>query len=118
MILKKKTISALFESEDKDPDFLQELKKKQKADPEVADLIRECQIRGGKFNNFAYKDEVLFCLRKGRRPYDPQTVKRIVIPKSLRSEALAFCHDGFGGAHLGEKKTWSKIAEKFYWQSA
>ena len=60
---------------------------------------------------------MLFCLRKGRRPYDPQTVKRVVIPKSLPSEALALCHDGLGGAHLGEK-TWSKIAEKFYWPSA
>ena len=61
---------------------------------------------------------MLFCLRKGRRPFDPQTVKRVVIPKSLRNEAFALCHDGFGGVHLGEKKTWSKIAAKFYWPSA
>ena len=57
------SISALFESEDEDLDFLQELKNKQKADPEVADLKRECKIRGGKFNNFAYIDKVMFCLR-------------------------------------------------------
>ena len=52
------------------------------------------------------------------KPYDPQIVKRVVIPKSLRNEALTLFHDGFGGAYLGEKKTWSKIAEKFYWPSA
>ena len=115
---KDESISALFESEVEEADFLKELKGKQREDPEVENLIRECKARGGNFNNFAYVDEVLFCLRKGRRPYDPKIVKRVVIPKSLRNEALALCHDGFGGAHLGEKKTWSKIAEKFYWPSA
>lgn len=59
----------------------------------------------------------MFCLRKGRRPYDPKTVKRLVIPLALRDQVLALCHDGFGGAHLGEKKTWAKISERFYWPS-
>ena len=63
---------------------------------EVRKLINECKARGGKFNNFIYEKEILFCSRKGRRPYDPQIVKRVVMPVSLRAEALALCHDGFG----------------------
>ena len=85
---------------------------------EFRKLINECKARGGKFNNFIYEKDILFCSRKGRRPYDPQIVKRTVMPVSLRAEAIALCHDGFAGAHLGEKKTWSKISEKFYWPSA
>ena len=43
-------------------------------------LTIECKARDGNFNNFIYEKEILFCSRIGRRPYDPQIVKRVVKP--------------------------------------
>ena len=111
-------MASLYEVDEVDLSFLEEVRKKQSEDIEVSTLIKECQARGGKFNNFAFENGILFCTRKGQRTYDPEIVKRLVIPVCLRKQVLALCHDGFGGAHLGEKKTWSKIAERFYWPSA
>ena len=41
----------------------------------------------------------------------------IVIPFSLRQNVFKMCHDDMGGGHLGMKKTWPKIKERFYWNT-
>ena len=40
---------------------------------------------------------------------------RAVIPTSLRSELLRQYHDGACGGHLGESKTYERIADKMFW---
>ena len=40
---------------------------------------------------------------------------RAVIPKALRVELLHQLHDGVCGAHLGESKTYERIADQYYW---
>lgn len=42
---------------------------------------------------------------------------RTVIPRSLQAELLRQYHDGVCGAHLGESKTYERIADKMYWPS-
>lgn len=42
---------------------------------------------------------------------------RAVIPESLRSELLRQFHDGVCGAHLGESKTYERIADTLFWPS-
>ena len=39
----------------------------------------------------------------------------LVVPYALRQNVLRMCHDDMGGGHLGIKKTWPKIKERFYW---
>lgn len=48
----------------------------------------------GEFDNLMVENGLLFCTRKGQRSYDPEVVKRLVIPAKLRSQVLALCHDG------------------------
>jgi hypothetical protein len=42
---------------------------------------------------------------------------RVVIPLSLRYEVLRQYHDGVCGAHLGESKTYERIADNMFWPS-
>ena len=42
-------------------------------------------------------------------------VDKVVVPKQLRSLVLYEAHDGLLGAHLGIKRTISKIARKYFW---
>ena len=38
----------------------------------------------------------------------------LVVPLSLRKQALSMCHNDMGGGHLGFKKTWPKVYDRFY----
>ena len=40
-----------------------------------------------------------------------------MVPQELKSDILKLCHDDFTGGHLGEKKTWVKLSNRFYWQN-
>lgn len=42
---------------------------------------------------------------------------RVVIPLSLQGEVLRQYHDGVCGAHLGESKTYERIADSMFWPS-
>ncbi len=46
-----------------------------------------------------------------------KTIKGIalVVPTSLRETALRMCHNDMGGGHLGVKKTWPKLRDRFFW---
>ena len=60
--------------------------------------------------NFKIKDRVLY-------KYSPKYNDRIVIPKKLVESVLKACHDDIGGGHLGRKKTWYKVKERYYWRT-
>ena len=109
-------IATLFE--EAEPEWLEKLRKEQRNDPEISKLIKDVELRDGRFNNFIIENSLLFCTRKSQRPYRSELVKRLVIPFSMRNDVLTLCHDGICGGHLGEKKTWWKLSEKYYWPSA
>ena len=49
-----------------------------------------------------------------RRNKQGRILKQLVVPKELRSDIFKICHDDFSGAHLGQKKTWIKLNNRFY----
>ena len=110
-------ISSLFEEEEHGG-LVKEIRLKQREDPEVACLVEEAEKRGGKFNNYLLENEVLFCCRKSKRPYESVFIKRLVVPVAFREDVMRLCHDSMCGGHLGEKKTWWKLSDRFYWPSA
>jgi hypothetical protein len=81
--------------------------------PGVTDLVRT------ESQQYCLLDHVLY------HEWDKTKVKprlstssyRAVIPKSLQAELLRQYHDGVCGAHLGESKTYERIADTFYWSS-
>ena len=42
---------------------------------------------------------------------------RLVVPESYIETCLETCHDDMGGSHLGFKKTWPKVRDRFYWKN-
>ena len=46
-----------------------------------------------------------------------KTTSRItlVIPTAMKETVLRMCHNDMGGGHLGFKKTWPKLRDRFYW---
>jgi hypothetical protein len=49
------------------------------------------------------------------RPRLSTQLYRAVVPESLRKEVLHQFHDGVCGAHLGESKTYERIADTLFW---
>lgn len=41
-----------------------------------------------------------------------------MVPQSIKKDILQLCHDNFTGAHLGHKKTWIKLSNRFYWPNS
>ncbi len=42
---------------------------------------------------------------------------RLEVPQSLVAKCLCMCHNDMGGGHLGFKKTWPKLRDRFYWRT-
>jgi len=42
-------------------------------------------------------------------------VLQMIVPATLRSEAMSRCHAGIVGGHLGAKKTVFQVGRRFYW---
>ena len=45
-----------------------------------------------------------------------QKVLRLVVPKPLRAVVLRECHNHLFGGHLGVKRTYAKLEERYYWK--
>ena len=54
-------------------------------------------------------------LRKGKHK---RMLKQLVVPPGLQEYVFKLCQDDFTGAHLGEKKTWTKLSNRFYWTTS
>ena len=110
--LKLKVNSVLeFESENLSID--KNLEKLQREDEEIKEMIKKCNLR--KLKGFVIEEGILLKLRRGK---NGRLFKQLVVPKSLKKDVLNMCHDHYTGAHLGEKKTWAKLSNRFYWQNA
>ena len=57
-----------------------------------------------------------FCMHNGGLCYFPKKARRSrwVVPPSLRAMLLQY-HNGIFAGHLGERKTFAKIASNFWW---
>ena len=98
----RKDISTVFENE------LLNLSKEMIIKEQNSDeWIQQAKLesRRGYFieNNILYKKE--------------NSRNKLVIPKSLKNEVLKLCHDDMSGGHLGFKRTWPKVRDRFYWSS-
>ena len=93
----------------------EDVRRWQREDEDVNRLKAETEKRGGSYNNYTIDDGILYALKKKVKPYEPQWTKRLVVPEKLKATVLTACHDDMSGAHLGERKTWTKVAGKFFW---
>jgi hypothetical protein len=66
---------------------------------------------GKKVPNYVLKDGLLY------RSSNVKDCLRIVIPESGIEQVFMMCHDDMGGGHLGFKKTWPKVRDRFYWKT-
>ena len=60
------------------------------------------------------KDGVLYC--SWEEDIGPPTLK-MVVPLSVREEALEMIHDSCIGGHWGRDKTFIKLRKSFFWPS-
>ena len=105
------SISSLFETETQDDDILSDLKAKQVEDQEILELIKECKAMVENLITTCISTRCCFADEKAEDHMTHRLWKGWWYQKSLRDEVLSLCQDGFAGAHLGEKKTFSKIAD-------
>ncbi|RNA35865.1 Retrovirus-related Pol poly from transposon [Brachionus plicatilis] len=82
-------------------------------DKEISDLIEK--VKAQQTEGFLFEDGALL---KVRRENIGVLKKLLVVPKDLRPDILKMCHDNFMGSHLGQKKTWMKLSNRFYWPNA
>ena len=92
----------------------EEMKKAQESDPALV------KIKGhiSKSNN---EDNRIILDTKGIM-YKAKTIKekkinRVMIPKSLVETILKKCHQDANENHLGFKKTWLSVREKYFWKT-
>ena len=65
------------------------------------------------YDRLVCKDKILF--RKWEN-FELKSMKlQAIIPMSLRRTVLKFCHDNRTSAHLGVRKTMSRIRQSYYW---
>ena len=101
------------EEEEISLNFDEKIKRLQKKDAEIAELRRA--TGEGKLEGFILENGVLLKIRKGK---NRRLYKQLVVPETLKQDVFNLCHDNFTGAHLGEKKTWVKLHNRFYWKGA
>lgn len=99
--------------EDEDLSINHKIKRVQLKDDKVKELIQKVKER--KIKGFVLEDGVLLKLRKGR---NGRIFKQLVVPDELKQDIFKLCHDNFTCAHLGEKKTWINLSNRFHWPNA
>ena len=90
-----------------------QISKLQRRDEQLIGLRK--LVENGKLKGFTIENNVLLKVRRNRRG---RRLKQLVVPQELRSDILRLCHDEITGAHLGQKKTWVKLNNRFYWPNS
>lgn len=96
-----------------DLDLSKRIGRLQNQDEETAAILQK--VKRNEAKGFAIEDGVLVKLRQNR---NKRIFRQLVVPKSMRHDVLKMCHDDFTGAHLGQKKTITKLNNRFYWPSS
>ncbi|CAF1114090.1 unnamed protein product [Brachionus calyciflorus] len=87
--------------------------KLQNTDRDISQLL--FKVKNNQIKGFQIENNVLFKLRRQK---NGKLFKQLVVPKELKLDILKMCHDNFTGAHLGQRKTWIKLNNRFYWQNS
>ena len=88
------------------------ISKYQKSDSRIQPVLKVMNDKNVDiYENYIRENDVLYALKE----INGTLFKRIVVPAVLKDTVLTICHDDMSGAHLGFKKTWSKLQRKFYW---
>ena len=95
-------------------DINSKIKKLQKKDPEINHILEQIN-RNKPVKGYVIQEGVLMKLRKGKYRH---MYRQLMVPQEIRRDILKLCHDNFTGAHLGEKKTWIKLSNRFHWKNS
>ena len=79
----------------------------------VANQSRFVKSLWSQSNSLKIKNNVL--LRIVKLDQLQEEVEQVIIPLSLRKTIFEALHDGPAGGHLGLKKTYDKVRQKYYW---
>ncbi|XP_055343594.1 uncharacterized protein LOC129591802 isoform X2 [Paramacrobiotus metropolitanus] len=86
----------------------------QSTDPWIQEVMEQMDSVKSVQKVYAVKDGLLY------REWKSQGDKHLLlaVPKALRFEVLAFCHDDPMGGHLGFARTWDRVRKRFFWPQA
>ncbi len=101
-------------NETNDLDISSKLRKLQKKDLKIREILNEVE-KNGPSRGFLIHDGILMKLRKAK---NKKIFKQLVVPDKIKKDVLELCHDNYTGSHLGEKKTWVKLNNRFYWHNS
>ena len=90
------------------PSQLENIKEEQRKDVKLSTIIEKSLA--SKDSVYTLVDDKLYKVKKANK-------KVLMIPTSLVEVALSTCHNDMGGGHLGFKKTWPKIRDRFFWKT-
>ncbi len=106
---KKERVISSIEEEKDNLSIEEELIQLQKQDSEIQCLREKHE---DKLKGFVTERGVLLKLRKGK---NGRIFRQIVVPVALKRDIMESCHDDFTGGHMGEKKTWTKLSNRYFW---
>ena len=111
-------INSIFIIDTSKPD-IEKWKKEQINDSELLEIFKDLQDKNSIFKDqFIIHDGLL--LRNYQQHASNQRnelLSQIVVPKLLQQDVLEMCHNVPMSGHLGIKKTYSKIKERFWWKN-
>lgn len=84
----------------------------QKEDETLKQVLKGVQEKDPKFKSFVLQDDILYHIALPVK-HDPEYRLQLVLPESLRKEALIELHDHFG--HMGIDKTHHLLRSRYYW---
>ena len=98
----------------------EEFKQMQKQDESLTrhfQLVQKGTQKAGGDVEFEFFEEqgILYRHVRGYPGSPPQGVKRVLVPKELRTEVVKLAHESIMSGHLGSKKTLERILTSFYW---
>jgi len=68
--------------------------------------------------SFILQNEILYRIYTPNNPKRiTKTIKQVVVPTTRRMDIMRSFHESPLAAHLGEYKTFTKIADKYWWPS-
>ena len=82
-------------------------------DKKIYEIIERITNGSQKDDKFVVNSDILFRIKES----NDKISYRLVVPQTLIDTVMRICHDDMSGGHLGFKKTWPKIRDRFYWKT-
>ena len=102
----------------KDPDIgpILRLKQNSEAQPQTEELLGESEaakIYWSQWSRLTIHNGIL--CRKFYGNGTQSNILQMIVPSTLRTEAINRCHAGMVGGHFGARKTTDQVSRRFYW---